>query len=56
MVSDALSTALFVLGVEEGLSLIKNLPGTEAMIVDRGGEAYYSPGWPMPTERSQPNA
>lgn len=56
MASDALSTALFVLGVFEGLSLIKNLPGTEAMIVDQGGKAHYSPGWPMPTERSQPNA
>jgi len=46
MASDAFSTALFVLGIQKGLSLIKNLPGTEAMIIDQEGKAHYSPGWP----------
>lgn len=44
--SDALSTSLFVLGTKEGLSLVKNLPGVEAMIVDQEGKAHYSPDWP----------
>jgi len=47
MASDCLSTALFVLGVQGGLSLIKNLPGVEAMIVDRVGAQHFSPGWPV---------
>lgn len=46
MASDALSTSLFVLGTEEGLSLVENLPGVEAMIVDQEGGVHYSPGWP----------
>jgi len=46
MASDALSTALFVLGTNEGLSLVKNLPGVEAMIVDREGKLHCSPDWP----------
>lgn len=46
MASDFLSTALFVLGVQSGLSFINNLPGVEAMIVDRAGKQHFSPGWP----------
>jgi len=51
MASDALSTALFVLGVKEGLSLAKNLPGVEAMIVDQEGRVHLSPGWPVRTKK-----
>jgi thiamine biosynthesis lipoprotein len=46
MASDVLSTALFVLGTKEGLSLVENLPGVEAMIVDQEGGVHCSPGWP----------
>jgi len=46
MASDALSTVLFVLGVQKGLSLVENLPGVEAMIIDQEGKVYLSPGWP----------
>jgi len=46
MASDALSTALFVLGAQKGLSLVKNLPGVEAMIIDQDGKQHLSPGWP----------
>lgn len=46
LASDALSTALFVLGVQKGLSLVKNLPGFEAMIIDQGGKVRLSSGWP----------
>ena len=56
MASDALSTSLFVLGVRDGLALIKNLPETEAMIVDRDGRTHHSPGWPTPVKREQPDA
>jgi thiamine biosynthesis lipoprotein len=44
--SDALSTALFVLGPEQGIALINSLSGTEAMIVSEGGNTVFSTGWP----------
>jgi thiamine biosynthesis lipoprotein len=46
MASDALSTALFVLGTHEGLLLVNNLPDTEALIVDQEGAKHTSRGWP----------
>jgi thiamine biosynthesis lipoprotein len=44
MTSDALSTAVFVLGPENGMKLIKSLPGIEGIIVDSNGNVHYSPG------------
>ena len=44
MTSDALSTAVFVLGPEEGMKLIKGLTGIEGIIVDSQGKVHYSPG------------
>jgi thiamine biosynthesis lipoprotein len=46
MASDALSTALFVLGPKMGLSLVNNLPDTEALVVDQEGAQHSSRGWP----------
>ena len=50
MASDALSTALFVLGTQKSLSLVKDLPGVEIMIIDQEGKEYLSPGWPSPAK------
>ena len=44
--SDALSTALFVLGSEEGINLVNSLPDTEALIIDGEGIQHQSRGWP----------
>ncbi len=44
MTSDALSTAVFVLGPDEGMKLIKRLKGVEGIIVDSAGAVRYSPG------------
>ncbi len=44
--SDALSTALFVLGVDEGIDLVNRLPGVEALIVTGEGKIFFSTGWP----------
>ena len=41
---DALSTACFVLGVEEGLKLIESLDGFEAVFVDENMETHMSGG------------
>lgn len=42
--SDALSTAVFVLGPKTGMELVKRLKGVEAIIVDASGEIHTSPG------------
>jgi len=45
--TDALSTSVFVLGVEKGLALINSLPATEAIIIDNQGLLHYSEGLAM---------
>ncbi|MFK7977186.1 MAG: FAD:protein FMN transferase [Halioglobus sp.] len=42
MESDALSTTVFVLGVERGLALVNRLSGVDAIIIDSVGELHYS--------------
>ena len=44
MVGDALSTAAFVLGTEEGLKLINSLEGVEAVFIARDRTVIYSEG------------
>ena len=41
---DALSTALFVLGLEQGLALVEGLPGVEALVVDDQGGVHATRG------------
>jgi thiamine biosynthesis lipoprotein len=45
MTSDAFSTSLFVLGPENGISLVKKLPGVAALIVSEGGKVTFSDRW-----------
>lgn len=40
--TDALSTSVFVLGPERGLSLINRLPGIDAIIIDPNGQLLFS--------------
>lgn len=47
--TDALSTTLFVLGVEKGLKLINDLADFDAVIIDRYGKVTYSDGLMPPT-------
>ncbi len=47
--SDALSTALFVMGTEEGIVLVNSLPGVEALIIDHAGKVFMSRDWPQKT-------
>jgi thiamine biosynthesis lipoprotein len=46
--TDALSTTVFVLGVERGMRLIAGLPGVEAVVVDDQGRIFYSDGLAQP--------
>lgn len=42
--TDALSTSVFVLGVDKGMALVDRLRGIEAVIVDHSGQMFYSRG------------
>jgi thiamine biosynthesis lipoprotein len=42
--ADGLSTALMVMGVEEGLRLVGRLPGVEAVMVDAAGRVHATSG------------
>jgi thiamine biosynthesis lipoprotein len=44
VMTDALSTSVFVMGVDDGLKLIGCLPDYEAIVIDAQGEIYYSRG------------
>ena len=46
--TDALSTTVFVLGVEKGLTLINQLPDFDAVIITRSGKVHYSDGLAPP--------
>jgi len=44
LTSEALSKAVFVLGVTRGLALVEGLPGIDAVIVDASGVLHASSG------------
>ncbi|MDJ0794472.1 MAG: FAD:protein FMN transferase [Woeseiaceae bacterium] len=48
VITDALSTSVFVMGVERGLSLIGTLPDYESIVIDAAGKVYYSDGLMQP--------
>ncbi|MBP2641189.1 MAG: ApbE family lipoprotein [Firmicutes bacterium] len=41
---DILGTAVFVLGIERGFELLKQFPGTEAIVVTKDGRLVVTPG------------
>lgn len=46
MAADALSTAVFVLGVERGMNLVRSIPGTDALFVTKDGSITTTEGFP----------
>ena len=48
VLTDALSTAVFVLGVDQGLTLIATLPDYEGIVIDAEGQLFYSDGLTPP--------
>ena len=48
VITDALSTSVFVMGVERGLSLIGTLPDYESIVIDAAGRVFYSAGLTPP--------
>jgi len=43
-IADALSTAIFVMGAQDGLAVVDQLDGVEAVIIDAGNEMHLSKG------------
>jgi len=48
VITDALSTSVFILGVDRGLRLISTLPDYEGIVIDASGEMFYSSGLQPP--------
>ncbi len=42
--TDALSTTVFILGAQKGITLINRLPDFDAVVIDAKGRLYYSAG------------
>jgi len=48
VITDALSTSVFIMGVDQGLRLIGTLPDYEGIVIDATGRMYYSDGLQPP--------
>ena len=48
VITDALSTSVFVMGVDQGLRLISTLPDYEGIVIDDSGQMFYSTGLQPP--------
>ncbi len=48
VITDALSTSVFVMGVDQGLTLIGTLPDYESIVIDAEGRVFYSDGLQRP--------
>ena len=48
VITDALSTSVFIMGVDRGLRLISTLPDYEGIVIDANGEMFYSSGLQPP--------
>lgn len=49
VITDALSTSVFVMGVDLGLRLIAGLPDYESIVIDANGGIFYSDGLEPPS-------
>jgi len=49
VITDALSTSVFVMGVKDGLTLIATLPDYDSIVIDSESRVYYSDGLQQPT-------
>ena len=46
--TDALSTSVFVMGVDKGLRMIATLPDYESIVINADGQVFYSGGLQQP--------
>jgi thiamine biosynthesis lipoprotein len=54
VMTDGLSTSVFVMGVDQGLRLIAGLPDYESIVIDSDGRIYYSDGLEPPAPSETP--
>jgi len=54
LTSEALSKAVFVLGVDKGLRLIESQAGVDAVVIDSNGTLHYSSGLLAPGPKATP--
>jgi thiamine biosynthesis lipoprotein len=54
VMTDGLSTSVFVMGVDQGLRLIAGLPDYESIVIDSDGRIYYSDGLEPPALSEPP--
>lgn len=52
VLTDALSTSVFIMGVDRGLRLIGSLPDYESIVIDAEGRIFYSGGLQQPEAQS----
>ncbi|NNE61106.1 MAG: FAD:protein FMN transferase [Woeseia sp.] len=52
VLTDALSTSVFVMGVDDGLRLVGTLPDYEAVVIDAEGALFYSDGLRPPAQKN----
>jgi thiamine biosynthesis lipoprotein len=52
--ADALSTALFVMGPEDGIRLVRETPGTDAFLVFKNGRTFKTPGFTTTSATEEP--
>jgi len=50
VITDALSTSVFVMGVDQGLRMIATLPDYESIVIDAEGRIFYSDGLQQPSQ------
>jgi thiamine biosynthesis lipoprotein len=50
VITDALSTSVFVMGVDRGLTMISTLPDYESIVIDADGQVFYSDGLVQPED------
>ena len=55
VLTDALSTSVFVMGVDQGLTLISTLPDYEGIVIDAAGRLFYSDGLQPPDPAPEPS-
>jgi thiamine biosynthesis lipoprotein len=48
--TDALSTSVFVMGVDQGLRMIATLPDYESIVIDAEGQVFFSVGLEKPAD------
>ncbi len=54
VMTDALSTSVFVMGVDRGLRLIASLDGYESIVIDANGRIFFSDGLAPPETAAAP--